>query len=152
MDLNTLKPPTNNFYIFFAVLGLCIVAVSYVHQDSAETAARQKVIAFANFSSESLYRISEFKVGFDSLSEDEKQRVRNSIELDNSKFNSLGAEMKVLARKSGEARLRAKIGYVLGGLMSVLGFFFWYNKTQKFQDALLKNMTKKQRVSFKKTL
>ncbi|MFT4929292.1 MAG: hypothetical protein ACI8WB_005423 [Phenylobacterium sp.] len=147
MEINLPKPPTSNLYIFLAVLGLMVALASYIHADKAKSVRLQKIIEFSDFSSEMIFEAKNLEIGFDKVSESEKQKIRNKLDLNSDKFEMLGSLMMVYSRKSEEANVVKSIG---GISISVFGFLLWYRRTQVPKDKILKNQTKNPRSVFKK--
>ena len=150
--MNTLlpKPPTSNLYAFLAILGLTLALASYVYADHSESVARQKVIEFSNFSSQSIFEASNLAIGFEKLSDEEKQKIRNKLDLDRTKFGALASEMMVYSRKFDEAKIIKAIGGIAGGVISLVGFFLWYWRIQRAKDKIFDIQTREPRVVFKR--
>lgn len=150
MDTLLPKPPTSNLYAFLAIFGLTLALASYIYADHSESVARQKVIEFSNFSSKAIFEASNLAIGFEKLSDEEKQKIRNKLDLDRTKFETLASEMMVYARKFDEAQIIKTIGGIAGGVISLVGFFLWYWRIQRAKDKILNIQTKEPRVVVKR--
>jgi hypothetical protein len=150
MDISLPKPPTSNLYIYLAIFGLSIVIAGFVFKDHAESEARLKVIEFANYSSESIFEANNFAIGFENRSEAEKMKIRNKLELNRAKSETLAAEMMAYSRKFEEADNVKYFGIFIGGFISALGFLLWYRRTQRTKDKILENQAKPPQVKFKR--
>ena len=146
MSLNLPTPPTNNLYIFCAIFGLTVILASYIYVDTTESNARKKVMEISTYSSELIFEANNFSIGFESLSDSEKDKIRNKLVFNRAKFETLASEMMVYSRKYDESKIVKYIGTGIGALISAFGFILWYRRTQLAQDKLLDSQVSKPRV------
>ncbi|OGU81659.1 MAG: hypothetical protein A2W11_00445 [Ignavibacteria bacterium RBG_16_35_7] len=154
MDIS--KFPTDNLYKFIAIFGLVIFIVSYFYPtilynkvlyQSAEINADLETLEQKITSQENLIKFLQ-KLS-DKATNKNKDTIIKSLFEEKVKLTTFNNELQetkkkhyILTSKTDEWEHWADLALwsqVIGGLMMILGFYFWYFKLQRYQDIIIKN-------------
>ena len=133
MQLGMPSAPTDSLYKFFAIFCFMFAGVLFFYADFMENKAREAVVEFSKTSTNRFYELVE---GY------AKDKPEVDMKIMQEKANDLGhtegLEAISAAKRSDYYRALRNWGCPILVVLSLIGFLFWYLKTQRYQDVILK--------------
>jgi len=131
--------PTDNLYKFLAMFGLIILIFSSymfiqepekLYSDIDKLQVREQLVKIQNQNDSLVARQRDLKT--------KNEYLQDSLEL----VTSLNGLQRKVDKLPGRLNIYI-ILYFFGGGISIIGFLLWFSKTQKFNDEIIKNESKK---------
>lgn len=135
VNFNLPNAPTDNLYKFMAIFGLLFAVTTFIYADYMQNETRKQLIEFANDSAQKRYEmVQDYLKSQQGINPELKNKHTLITELLDTKGEYLVAQAM---RSDFYIKLR-NIGGTTGSIISILGFYLWYTKLQRYQDKVLK--------------
>ncbi|MEM1446544.1 MAG: hypothetical protein AAGF84_10835 [Planctomycetota bacterium] len=134
-----LTPPTDNLYKFIAIAGFIAMITGFVLQFQTVEDRLDRISVHAEAQDSAYLRLLEAAPIGEELNVNEAEKAAVIAKEMKTRQDVYGTTLTMVELRASSARMLQRLGL----LVSMLGFYAWYFKVQRYEDELLRLRVKR---------